>query len=82
MKCEIHLKRGKPNQNIPPKQELKILNKNNGESAESLTGNSGWLYRGRLNYTIQCMYINCLTSLNFYLTLEKVFCELALRFII
>lgn len=66
MKCEIYLKRGKPNQNIPPKQDLKILNKNNGESGESLLGNTGWLYRETKLYNP--MYVHQLSYITEFLS--------------
>lgn len=40
MKCEIYLKEIKQPKKIPPKQELKILSKNNAEIGGSLIGNT------------------------------------------
>lgn len=45
-----------------PKQELKILHKNNGEPGKSLSGNIEWLYRETKLYNY--MYIHQL----FYFT--------------
>lgn len=62
VKCKIYLKRRKKQNKIMPKQELKILHKNNGEPGKSLSGNIEWLYRGTKLYN--CMYIHQL----FYFT--------------